>query len=112
MVVVAVIGGLLVNLFTLIFKNIYKLLCKLFRKTKRVIEDIRFSIRVKQKKITDADMFKISLKKQKGEATDKEIEAYDYRKVQLFTNLSEEQKQEMAKLKERVEKTLGKYSQK
>lgn len=97
LVLIGIIGGLFVNLFTFIFRKLFKCLKfiyihKIKQPIKKKIEERRYKSRVKNNKITNKDMITIMKKNRQGIATEEEIRAYKEKQRQHWESLPEERK--------------------
>lgn len=107
LVLIGILGGLFVNLFTFVFKKLFKglkfiYIQKIKQPIKMKIEERRYKSRVKNKKISDKDMIKIMKKMREDNATEEEINAYNYKIHQHWQSLPEEKKKEINEISKKI----------
>jgi hypothetical protein len=111
LVIIGILGGLFVNLFTFVFRKIfigikYIYIHKIKQPIKKKIEEIRYKSRVKNNKITNKDMITIMKKKRQGIATEEEIHAYKEKQRKHWESLPEEKKKEIEENKEKLKQVF------
>lgn len=114
LVLVAIVGGLLVNFFTFIFSKVFELISRFYiENIKEPFQNKRkekqYWKRVKSKSITDIDLMKIGKKKREGTVTEEEKVAASHREKQMWDNLSDERKEEIKKQEERIKRSFKQW---
>ncbi len=113
LILIAIVGGLLVNLFSFIIKKIsitmFKYIGSFRKRIRDNIEEIKYQKRILNKDINSRDMFNIYKKNKEGKATKKELEASDDYSKKKWDELSDEQKEKLNKSMENIRNSIKNF---